>query len=90
MINTLLHPLSAPPHRVQVDLCRNAAIKAPMALSDARDPVECDITEQAGWLAQQSAERGYSNLDELLSKAPDVYLRLAVLWRRTHPLFKAA
>ncbi len=32
-----------------------------------------DLQHQAGWLARQAAMRGYSDLDELLSRAPQLY-----------------
>ena len=56
----------------------------------ACDMAERDLVDQAGWLARQAARRGYVDLDDLLGNAPAVYMQLAVLWRRTHPLFEAA
>jgi hypothetical protein len=55
-----------------------------------RDVAERDLIDQAGWLAGQAIRRGYADLGDLLRNAPDVYMQLAVRWRRRHPLFEAA
>jgi hypothetical protein len=55
-----------------------------------RNVAERDLVDQAGWLAGQAIRRGYADLGDLLCNAPDVYMQLAVQWRRRHPLFEAA
>ncbi len=67
-----------------------APISPLIARSQACNAAERDLIDQAGWLAGQAARRGYADLGDLLGQAPDVYMQLAVLWRRRHPLFAAA
>lgn len=44
-----------------------------------------DMSAQRAWLAQRALSRGYANLDDLFCRAPAAYIRLAVMWRQTHP-----
>ena len=46
--------------------------------------MERDMSEQVEWLAQRARIRGYADLDELLGRAPAVYMQLAETWRQAH------
>lgn len=52
--------------------------------------MEHDISVQATWLIQHARDYGYRDLNELLARDPDLYNRLAVIWRQAHPLPLAA
>jgi hypothetical protein len=51
--------------------------------------MERDMSEQVEWLAQRARTRGYADLDDLLGRAPAVYMQFAETWRQAHPTPKA-
>lgn len=52
--------------------------------------MEYDFSAQATWLIQHARDYGYRDLNELLAGDPDLYNRLAEIWRQAHPLPLAA
>jgi hypothetical protein len=52
--------------------------------------LERGMSEQVEWLTQRAKARGYADLDELLGRAPAVYMQLAETWRQAHPPPEAA
>ncbi len=67
-----------------------AAQPAVVAAADAHNFMEHDIAAQISWLTRQAMIFGYTDLQGLLVGAPQLYTRLAEVWRRRHPFPLAA
>ena len=44
-----------------------------------------DLAGQEKWLTSEAKARGYSSIDDLLDRAPEVFEKLATLWREKNP-----
>jgi hypothetical protein len=67
-----------------------AAAPALVGAADAHNFMERDISAQVSWLTRQAMLHGYTDLQRLLVGAPQLYTRLAEVWRRRHPFPLAA
>lgn len=52
--------------------------------------MERDLTAQIKWMMGKAQRQGFADLDELLHRAPELYMQLATLWRQGHPIPRAA
>lgn len=50
-----------------------------------RDAFEDDMHAQMDWLSDRAQEQGFSDIDDMLSRDPSLFARLAAGWRESNP-----